>query len=95
MQYNDELVPRWEYKVVQLFSSPSPNPEDASKKLGGSLSAESLKAQFPGIYSKQDGRRQLNDFLNRLGDEGWELVLCEKPLGMPVLIFKRLKKPAK
>ena len=92
MQVNDNSVPCWEYKVVQLINSPSSNPEDASKKLGGSLSAESLKQQFPGIYSKQDGRRQISDFLNRLGGEGWELVLYEKLLGMPVMIFKREKR---
>ena len=92
MEGESDSLPRWEYKVVQLVSSPTPNPENASKKLGGSLSAESLKEQFPGIYSKQDGRRQINDFLNRLGADGWELVTYENLSGLPVMIFKRIKK---
>jgi hypothetical protein len=92
MEGESDSLLRWEYKVVQLVSSPTPNPENASKKLGGSLSAESLKEQFPGIYSKQDGRRQINDFLNRLGADGWELVTYENLSGMPVMIFKRIKK---
>ena len=92
MEGESDSLLRWEYKVVQLVSSPTPNPENASKKLGGSLSAESLKEQFPGIYSKQDGRRQINDFLNRLGADGWELVTFENLSGMPVMIFKRIKK---
>lgn len=92
MEGEGDSLLRWEYKVVQLVSSPTPNPENASKKLGGSLSAESLKEQFPGIYSKQDGRRQINDFLNRLGADGWELVTYENLSGMPVMIFKRIKK---
>ena len=92
MEGESDSLLRWEYKVVQLVSSPTPNPENASKKLGGSLSAESLKEQFPGIYSKQDGRRQINDFLNRLGADGWELVTYENLSGLPVMIFKRIKK---
>ena len=92
MEGESDSLLRWEYKVVQLVSSPTPNPENASKKLGGSLSAESLKEQFPGIYSKKDGRRQINDFLNRLGADGWELVTFENLSGMPVMIFKRIKK---
>lgn len=82
---------KWEYKVVQLFNSPSSSPENASKKLGGSLSAETLKEQFPSIYAEQDGRGQISNFLNKVGDEGWELVQVENIVGLPLMIFKRPK----
>lgn len=84
-------IQKWEYKVVQLFNSQSSSPENASKKLGGTLSADTLKEQFPGIYAEKDGRKQIDRFLNKVGDEGWELIQVENIVGLPLMIFKRLK----
>lgn len=86
--------PLWEYKVVQLVAQPPASPEDASRKLGGSLSAEALRSQFPEYYANQNGRRQINDFLNRLGDDGWELVQVQQIADLPLMVFKRPKRLA-
>ena len=86
---NSNYQKKWEYKVVRLFNNPGSDPVGASKKLGGTISAEALKEQFPNIYSKNDGRKQINEFLNKVGTDGWELVLSEVIAGLPVLIFKR------
>ena len=72
----------WEYKVVQMISQSQVSPDEISRKLGGSLSAESLKAQFPEYYSEQNGRAQICDFLNDLvwcSDKasGWSPLLHE------------------
>lgn len=79
----------WEYKVVQLISQTPPDAAGASKKLGGALSPESLRNQFPEHYGNADGRKQINDFLNRLGEEGWELVQVQIILELPLMLLKR------
>jgi hypothetical protein len=81
----------WEYKVVQLVGHKPADPTDASRKLGGSLSPETLRNQFPEHYSSGDGRKQINDFLNLLGNEGWELVQFQQVGELPLMILKRLK----
>ncbi|MEB3234837.1 MAG: hypothetical protein VKM98_05375 [Cyanobacteriota bacterium] len=79
----------WDYKVVQLVAQAPPDADNASKKLGGALSAEALKEQFPEYYSQHNGRQQINDFLNRLGDDGWELVQIQQVADMPLMFLKR------
>ena len=79
----------WEYKVVQMMSQTPANPDDASRKLGGALSAEGLRNQFPKYYSQDDGRAQICDFLNSIGRDGWELVQIQKVVGLPLMILKR------
>ena len=79
----------WDYKVVQLVSQVPPSPEDASRKLGGSISADALRSQFPESYASQNGRHQLNEFLNLLGDDGWELVQIQQIVDLPLMVFKR------
>jgi len=85
----------WEYKVVQLFSQTPADATDASKKLGGTLSPEGLRDQFPEHYGVMDGRKQLHDFLNTLGQEGWELIEAEVIMNLPLMIFKRKLQQAK
>ena len=57
----------------------SPNPTQASNKLGGSLSPELLSKEFPKQYgdSKQESPKhpatQLQEILNLFGEECWEL----------------------
>lgn len=82
---------QWEYKVVQMVAQAPPDADNASKKLGGTLSPEALKQQFPEYYSQHNGRQQICDFLNRLGDEGWELVQIQQVADMPLMILKRRK----
>ena len=79
----------WEYKVVQMISQSQVSPDEISRKLGGSLSAESLKAQFPEYYADQNGRAQISDFLNNLGQDGWELIQVQQVAALPLMIFKR------
>jgi len=67
------------------------DPADASRRLGGALSAESLRSQFPQHYGGINGRQQINDFLNRLGDDNWELVQIQQIGELPLMIFKRRK----
>lgn len=85
---------KWEYKVVQLISQTPPDAAGASKKLGGALSPESLRNQFPEHYGNADGRKQINDFLNRLGEEGWELVQVQIILELPLMLLKRKARSA-
>ena len=67
----------------------------ASRKLGGSLSPEALRSQFPEHYGGGNGRQQINDFLNRLGDDGWELVEFQQIGELPLMVFKRPKQLAR
>jgi hypothetical protein len=89
----DQAAPlQWEYKVVQMVAQAPPDADNASKKLGGTLSAEALKQQFPEYYSQHNGRQQICDFLNRLGDEGWELVQIQQVADLPLMVLKRPKR---
>jgi len=81
----------WEYKVVQMVAQVPSDPGDASRKLGGMLSAETLRSQFPEHYGGVNGRQQINDFLNKLGDDHWELVQIQQIGELPLMIFKRPK----
>lgn len=82
---------RWEYKVVQMVAQAPADASDASRKLGGSLSPEALRAQFPEHYGGVNGRKQINDFLNVLGDDSWELVGFQQIADLPLMVFKRQK----
>jgi len=80
--------------VVQMVAQAPADAAGASRKLGGSLSPESLRSQFPEHYGGSNGRQQINDFLNRLGDEGWELVEFQQIGELPLMVFKRPKQLA-
>ena len=91
---------KWEYHVVHLNvddssskSSESSNPEAASEKLKGSLSADFLKDQFPEQYQENDNSEhpaiQLSKFLNKKGLEQWELFETIRLGTMLFLIMKR------
>ena len=86
-------VIRWQYKVVHMVSQSPPDPERASKKLSGALSAEALRKQFPEIYSPSaqgNPRDQINQFMDGLGAEGWEFVQIYQLGEIPLMLFKRL-----
>ena len=79
----------WEYKVVQMVAQALADPDDASRKLGGSMSAEALRSQFPEYYSQGNGRAQISSFLNNIGRDGWELIQIQQIADLPLMIFKR------
>ncbi len=91
---------KWEYHVVHLNvedsstkNEESSNPQAASDKLKGSLSADFLKDQFPEQYHENEGSDhpaiQLSKFLNKKGLERWELSETIKLGKMLFLIMKR------
>ena len=91
---------KWEYQVINLNidnssskSEESSNPEAASEKLKGSLSADFLKDQFPEQYHENEGSvhpaTQLSNFLNKKGLESWELSEILKIGKILFLIMKR------
>ena len=72
-----------------MVAEAAANPKDASDKLGGSLSPESLKEQFPEYFADNNGRQQIQDFLNRMGQDGWEMMQIQQVGGLPLMFFKR------
>ena len=91
---------KWEYHVVHLnvddSSSKSEEASDskaASEKLKGSLSPDFLKDQFPEQYKENEDSKhpaiQLTQFLNKKGQERWELSETIKVGKLLFLIMKR------
>ena len=79
--------------MVHMVAQAPPDPERASKKLSGALSAEALRQPSPEIYSPSaqgNPRDQINQFMDRLGDEGWEFVQIYQLGEIPLMLFKRL-----
>ena len=89
MRRREEKSLIWEYKVVQMVAQAPADPDNASRKLGGSLSAEALRSQFPEYYSQGNGRAQISSFLNEIGRNGWELIQIQQIADLPLMIFKR------
>ena len=88
----------WEYKILNLNidnkKNSSPDPEKDSQKLKGSLSANFIKEQFPEQYTKKKELHpadQLQNILNILGSEGWELK-CIETVGRFLFFFFMRKK---
>ena len=71
------------------------DPDDASRRLGGSLSAQALRSQFPEYHSQGNGRAQISKFLNEIGRDGWELIQIQQIADLPLMIFKRLLRSQK
>jgi len=100
----------WEYRVIHINinekstrdASTTPNPEAASQKLQGALSPEFIKREFPGLYpNPKPGAghpaMQLQNFLNDLGLQGWELIEIS-PVGSLLMFFlkrRRFSSPQK
>ena len=90
---------RWEYKVVHININTTPTqkpatPEAASEKLQGSLSPEYIEREFPKIYQNKPSTpkhpaEQLQNFLNLLGNEGWEFVETTQVGRLLMFFFKR------
>ena len=89
---------QWNYFILNLNvvkPNPAPNPEEASKKLKGSLSPSFIKDQFPQAYEEvKQGpslEKQIQILLEELGAQGWELISIY-PIGEKLLFF--FKRPA-
>ena len=88
---------KWNYFVLNIniaTATAPPNPEEASKKLKGSLSPSFIQDQFPNEYKdvkKEDPMElQLQKRLDHLGSQGWELINIST-VGPKLLFF--FKKP--
>ena len=96
---------QWEYRVVHIETSrstpPSPaDPERASEKLGGVLSPDFIRREFPEQYGGDMNFRpgkhpaqQLEYFLNLLGRDGWELTNTSQLEHLLMFMFKRPLRP--
>ena len=89
--------PRWNYFILHINITPPvvpPSPEEASKKLKGTLSPSFIQNQFPTEYKdvKRDEPMevQLQKQLDRMGAQGWELINIST-VGSKLLFF--FKKP--
>lgn len=97
----EEILDQWEYFVLQLNyetkpAEPNTNPEIASQKLQGSLSADFIKQQFPDQYKEKQNQvvhpiSQLQNILNTLGEKGWELTEVTNLGQLCIYIFKKKK----
>ena len=70
-----------------------PSPEEASKKLKGTLSPSFIQDQFPEEYKEMTQGEpmevQLQKKLDRLGSQGWELINISTVGPKLLFFFKR------
>tara|TARA_E500000331_G_scaffold213911_1_gene205155 strand:+ start:406 stop:723 length:318 start_codon:yes stop_codon:yes gene_type:complete len=98
---NTDNLDKWEYFILQINlddkkqEGNTTNPEAASQKLGGSLSPDFIKEQFPDQYKNQKKIihpvNQLQNILNKLGDQGWEMIESTNLGQLYIFIFKKKK----
>ena len=89
----------WEYRVIHInveSSAPPgpPDPQADSERLGGALSPDFLRREFPQQYTAGPRRprhpaEQLQFFLNALGKDNWEMVEDAQVGKLQMFIFKR------
>jgi hypothetical protein len=90
----------WEYRVVHIdieSGTPPepPTPASDSSRLGGALSADFLRREFPSKYQVGGARlprhpaAQLEFYLNALGKKNWELVEVAQVGPLLMFFFKR------
>ncbi len=89
----------WEYRVIHInveSGSPPgpPDPKADSERLGGALSPDYLKREFPQQYNAEAQKprhpaEQLQFFLNALGKENWEMVEAAQVGPLLMFFFKR------
>ena len=89
---------QWGYFVLNVnIEQPSspPSPEEASKKLKGTLSPSFIQEQFPQEYKNVKSgapmEQQLQTFLDELGTKGWELINISTVGSKLLFFFKRPK----
>ena len=93
-------VQKWDYFVIHINFEEKTQPfqgksQEASDKLGGSLSKEYLEKEFPDQFKAvKPGlhpSKQLEIILNKIGNEGWKLITTEKLGNLLMFIFMRKK----
>ena len=81
------VIQKWDYFVIHINFEEQKKPvqetsQEASDRLGGSLSKEYLEKEFPDQFkSAKPGlhpSKQLEMILNKFGSEGWKLQTTEK-----------------
>ena len=87
---------RWEYCVIHVNedTSQQPSAAAASEKLGGSMSPDFIKQQFPDQYKRRSSphpAEQLGRFLNKMGSKGWMLTNVTNLGPLQMYIFRRRK----
>ena len=88
---------KWNYFILNInveVEPLPPNPEEASKKLKGTLSPSFIQDQFPEEYKEihkgEPMEVQLQKKLDRLGSQGWELINISTIGPKLLFFFKRL-----
>jgi len=92
----------WDYLVIHVNFEPgkiseqnTDNLQMATEKLQGSLSSDYLQKEFPKQFKKKDQplhpSKQLEVFLKRCGNDGWELKSTERVGGLLMFIFMKPK----
>ena len=93
-------IQKWDYFVIHINFEEKANTnlkksQEASDKLGGTLSKEYLEKEFPEQFkSDKPGlhpSKQLEFILKRFGDEGWKLQTTERIGNLLMFIFMRKK----
>ena len=91
---------KWDYFVIHINfeeqkKSVQGKSQEASDRLGGSLSKEYLEKEFPDQFkSVKPGlhpSKQLEIILNKIGNEGWILQSTERIGNLLMFIFMREK----
>ena len=94
------VIQKWDYFVIHINFEEQKKPvqetsQEASDRLGGSLSKEYLEKEFPDQFkSAKPGlhpSKQLEMILNKFGNEGWKLQTTERIGNLLMFIFMRKK----
>ena len=94
------VMQKWDYFVIHINfeeqkKSVQGKSQEASDRLGGSLSKEYLEKEFPDQFkSVKPGlhpSKQLEIILNKIGNEGWKLQTTERIGNLLMFIFMREK----
>ena len=95
---NQQIHQKWNYFVLNINiaqQEPQSSPEEASKKLKGTLSPSFIQEQFPQEYKNvKPGapmEQQLQTYLDELGVKGWELINISTVGSKLLFFFKRPK----
>ena len=97
------VIQKWDYFVIHINFEEQKKPvqetsQEASDRLGGSLSKEYLEKEFPDQFkSAKPGlhpSKQLEMILNKFGSEGWKLQTTERIGNLLMFIFMRNKPPS-
>mgnify|MGYP001336879023 FL=1 len=87
---------KWEYHVIHVnVDKDVVNPNLASDKFKGVLSSDFIKKEFPKKYDDKNKQshpaKQLCNFFNKFGNEGWELIETFELNNKLMIVFKREK----